>query len=76
MLSLIVMSAIGGCARAAPAPRASASSIDVRPIASSNVADAGPPATVATCTFEGDGEPEDRIMFHTEEDLLVFARPR
>jgi len=73
VVPLVVASAIAGCSPAAPAPRASPSTIDVRPIGGANVAESGAPAPIATCTIEGDGEPEDRIMFHTEEDLLVFG---
>ena len=64
----------GGCAspvhRAPPPPRA----VDVRPVPSATAQVAAPAAAPAeTCIIEGAGEPEDRLFFHVEEDLLLFG---
>jgi hypothetical protein len=45
--------------------------IDVRPAPSGSALVAAPPSP--RCVLEGDGEPEDRLMFHKEEDLVVFG---
>ncbi len=63
-----------GCAppaeRAAPRPPV----VDVRPVpASGSGAAVAAAAAPPSCTIEGAGEPEDRLFFHAEEDLVLFA---
>lgn len=47
--------------------------IETRPVPSGGALVATPQPPLPACVVEGDGEPEDRLMFHREEDLVVFG---
>lgn len=48
--------------------------IEVGPVAAASaLAVAGDAAPPPTCAIEGAGEPEDRLFFHAEEDLVLFG---
>jgi hypothetical protein len=67
----LCLTAFLGCSPRPDRASASPAAIDVSSVPSSApmaVASA-PPA----CEIEGDGEPEDRVMFHAEEALVVFG---
>ena len=59
-----------GCAPRAEHAAIRPATLDVPSAPSGRALGAAPQPT---CAIEGDGEPEDRLMFHREEDLLVFG---
>ena len=75
VLPVVVLALALGCGapveRVAPRPPV----VDVRPVSGPTSAGALEPAPqpAPACTIEGDGEPEDRLFFHVEEDLLLFG---